>query len=120
MREINTVIGEIIVKGDTQTFGSGFTKREFVVKTNDPKYPQHLKFELMKDNCALLDSFEIGDNVEVSYNLRGNEYSGSYYVNLICWKLKADSAMQPHPPQAQQQRPGTMQQAVDDDDSIPF
>ena len=44
------------VKGvmDEVTFDSGFTKREFVVTTADERYPQDLKFECVKDRCALL------------------------------------------------------------------
>lgn len=74
--------------GDIQTFGSGFTKREFVVTTAHDKYPQDLKFEIVKDKCALLDSFEQGQEVVVNFDIRGNEYQGRYYVNLSCWKIQ--------------------------------
>jgi len=26
--------------------------------------------------------------VKVSFDIRGNEYNGKYYVNLSCWKLE--------------------------------
>ena len=74
---------------DTQTFGSGFTKREFVITTGDSKYPQDIKFEVVKDKCSLLDQFSIGQAVNVSFDIRGNEYNGKYYVNLNCWKIQA-------------------------------
>ena len=35
--------------GEVQSFPSGFTKREFVVTTAADKYPQDLKFEIVKD-----------------------------------------------------------------------
>ena len=38
--------GTIKVIMDTQTFGSGFTKREFVVTDSSGRYPQEIKFEL--------------------------------------------------------------------------
>ena len=72
---------------DTQSFESGFTKREFVV-TTDEKYPQQLKLELIKDRCDLLDAYKVGDRVVVNFNLRGNEYNDKYYVNLQAWALK--------------------------------
>jgi hypothetical protein len=75
--------------GDTQSFASGFTKREFVVTTAADKYPQDLKFEVVKDKCPLLDPFELGQDVQVSFDIRGNEYNGKYYVNLACWKIQA-------------------------------
>lgn len=81
--------GNIKIINDTQTFGSGFTKREFVITTGDSKYPQDIKFEVVKDKCALLDQFAVGQAVNVSFDIRGNEYQGKYYVNLSCWKLQA-------------------------------
>jgi hypothetical protein len=74
---------------DTQSFSSGFTKREFVVTTAHDKYPQDLKFEVVKDRCALLDGFELGQQVQVNFDIRGNEFNGKYYVNLSCWKIQA-------------------------------
>ncbi|MGD7653765.1 MAG: DUF3127 domain-containing protein [Verrucomicrobiales bacterium] len=73
---------------DTQTFNSGFTKREFVVETGDDKYPQHIKFETVKDKTALLDQIAIGEQVTVSFDIRGNEYKERYYVNLSAWKIQ--------------------------------
>jgi len=79
--------GVIKLINQTQTFDSGFTKREFVV-TTDETYPQHIKCELVKDKCSVLDSYSIGDSVSVSINLRGNEYNGKYYVNIQAWKIE--------------------------------
>lgn len=84
--------GNIKVISDLQTFSSGFTKREFVVTTQDSKYPQDIKFETVKDKTSLLDNFKVGDSVTVSFDIRGNEYNGKYYVNLNCWRVQAGSA----------------------------
>lgn len=83
--------GTLKIINDIQKFGSGFTKREFVVTTADSKYPQDIKFEIVQDKCALLDQFEVGQAVNVSFDIRGNEYQGKYYVNLNCWKIQAGS-----------------------------
>lgn len=76
---------------DVQTFNSGFTKREFVVTTEE-QYPQDVKFELIKDKTTLIDSFNPNDPIKVSFNLRGNEYNGKYFVNLQAWRLEKDEA----------------------------
>ena len=89
--------GTIKVIMDLQTFDSGFTKREFVVTTQE-QYPQDLKFELVKDRTSLIDSFNQGDKVKVSFNLRGNEYNGRYYVNLGAWKIENDAPVNMPPP----------------------
>jgi len=78
--------GVVKVVEDMQTFDSGFTKREFVVTTEED-YPQDVKLECVKDRCSLLDNVSVGDRVMAAFNLRGNEYNGRYYVNLQAWRL---------------------------------
>jgi single-strand DNA-binding protein len=79
--------GSIKVIFPTQTFKNDFTKREVVVTTEADKYPQDLKFEFVKDKCPPLDNFKIGQRVKVSFDIRGSEYNGKYYVNLSAWKI---------------------------------
>jgi hypothetical protein len=83
--------GKLKLVMDVQTFNSGFTKREFVVTTEE-QYPQDVKFELIKDKTSLIDSFNPNDPIKVSFNLRGNEYNGKYFVNLQAWRLEKDEA----------------------------
>jgi single-strand DNA-binding protein len=77
---------------DAQTFASGFTKRDFVITTEE-EYPQDVKLECIKDRCSLLEGMAEGDRVLAAFNLRGNEYNGRYFVNLQAWRLaKQDGA----------------------------
>lgn len=78
--------GKVKVIFDKQTFGSGFEKREIVVTTQE-QYPQDIKFEVYKEKCAMLDNFKPNEEVNVHFNLRGNEYNGKYFVNLNAWKI---------------------------------
>jgi single-strand DNA-binding protein len=80
--------GTLKVINEVQSFASGFTKREFVVEVEDGKYPQMIKFEVVKDKTALLDQLSEGDPVSVAFDIRGNEYNGRYYVNLNAWKIE--------------------------------
>ncbi|MEO5916784.1 MAG: DUF3127 domain-containing protein [Luteolibacter sp.] len=80
--------GKIKMIGEVQSFASGFTKREFVVTTAADKYPQDIKFDMVKEKCAMLDSFKPGDDVQVNFDIRGREYNGKYFVDLSCWKLQ--------------------------------
>ena len=73
---------------ETQEFDSGFKKREFVV-TTDGDYPQDIKFEVIKDKVEILDKYTEGQRVDVSFDIRGNEYNGKYYNNLQAWKVFA-------------------------------
>ena len=84
--------GRIKTIFDAQTFASGFTKRDFVVTTEE-EYPQDVKLECIKDRCSLLEGMAEGDRVLAAFNLRGNEYNGRYFVNLQAWRLaKQDGA----------------------------
>ncbi len=81
------ITGTIKLINPTQSFDSGFQKREIVV-TTDEKYPQDIKLEFTKDKCEILDNYRAGQAVEIAFNLRGNEYNGKYYVNLQAWKIE--------------------------------
>jgi len=80
--------GAVRLLYDPQTFASGFTKREFVVETEDGKYPQLIKLECVKDGVKHLDSIRVNDVVNVSFDIRGSEYKERHYVNLVAWKVK--------------------------------
>ena len=120
--------GKLKVIFDTQTFPSGFTKREFVVTIGDDNYPQDVKFELIKDKCSWLDNFAQDQEVTVSFDIRGNEYKDRYYVNLNCWKIVgangAAAASQPeaasNAPAAAAPSPGEPSADEMRSDDIPF
>ena len=79
--------GTIFKKFDTQKVKDSFQKREFVIEVSDGAYPQRIKMELTQDKCQLLDSYQEGDKIKVSFNIRGSEWQGKYFVNLQAWKI---------------------------------
>ncbi len=108
--------GKVKLLQDPQTFNSGFTKREMVVIVEDGKYPQEINLEFVQDKVALLDTIQPGQQVTVSFDIRGREYNGRYYNNLQGWKITTDEApMQDSPPPYDEAPPAA---AYDDD--IPF
>ena len=78
--------GKIKTISDLQTFASGFSKREFVVTTED-RFPQDIKLEFHKERTSSLDNIVVNDSVTVEFDIRGNEYQGKYYVSLVAWKI---------------------------------
>lgn len=72
---------------EEQTFASGFNKREFVLTVPDGRFPQEIKFECLKDKVSLLDKVAEGQELTVSFDIRGREWNGNYFVNLAAWKL---------------------------------
>jgi len=113
--------GKLKVINDIQTFDSGFQKREFVV-TTDEKFPQDIKFECVKDKCSLLDGYAVGQNIKVSFNMRGNEYNGKYYTNLTAWRLKLLDAtgVSQEVLDAADKAQSAMGGKVIEDDTLPF
>lgn len=115
MFELSGTVKEIFPE---QTFGSGFNKREFVITTED-KYPQDIKFELVKEKTTLLDGVEKGSEVKVSFDVRGREWKGNYYVNLNAWKIEGGTGGAP----ASEEGPPLDHYdsvATEDDDNVPF
>lgn len=88
--------GQIKLIGETKTMGSGFRKRDFVLITKD-KYPQNILIELTQDNCDSLNRFNKGDEVNVSINIRGREWTSpqgevKYFNTIQAWKIDSDVA----------------------------
>ena len=122
------VSGKIKVLGDVKTYGdNGFRKREVVITTQE-QYPQHLLIEFVQDRCELLDSFNVGEKVIISINLRGREWQNpegevKYFNSIHGWRIEketfVDNDVIPSPDEA----PGFEVKADEDkevEDDLPF
>ncbi len=85
---------------DTEQIKETFRKREFVVEKVDGQYPEYIKFQLVQDRTNLMDNMNVGDEVTVSFDLRGREWQGKYFTNLQAWRIQSASAAQAPPPSA--------------------
>jgi len=93
--------GTMIVKEDTQVISDRFKKREFVIEKketspNGYEFVDTIKFQLTQDKCDLLDNFNIGQDINVNFNVKGNKWEKngktSYFVNLDAWKIEEAGA----------------------------
>ncbi len=120
--------GKVKMIGETQTFGSnGFRKREIVLTTEE-QYPQHIMVEFVQDKTDLLNSYQVGQNVKVSINLRGREWVNpqgetKYFNSIQGWRIEtlqeaAPEGVPPVPP-AEAFEPATDLNEEDHDD-LPF
>jgi hypothetical protein len=85
--------GTLKVANQTQVISEKFSKRNFVITTENDKYPQDIEFQLTQDKCNLLDAFKVGNQLEVSFNLRGREWTSpagevKYFNTLEAWRLE--------------------------------
>lgn len=123
------VQGKIKVIGETQTFGSnGFQKREVVVTTAE-QYPQSIMVEFVQDKTDLLNNFAIGQDVKISINLRGREWTNpqgevKYFNSIQGWRIEnmapeAGSPDMPPMPPADAFEPAS-DVNTDGNDDLPF
>jgi hypothetical protein len=124
------VNGILKVKNDTQVVSDKFSKREFVLTTDSTTaYPQYISFQLTQDKCSLLDNYQIGEEMKVSFNLRGREWNGPqgirYFNSLEAWRLEKSSGAVAQPSQSFQSAPAAPQDFIQNSsapivDDLPF
>jgi hypothetical protein len=78
----NTITGTVYMVGQTQQISDKFSKREIAITTAD-QYPQTVLLQFSNDKCTLLDNVRVGDNVTISYNLRGRIWTDKNGVEKI-------------------------------------
>jgi len=85
--------GKIKVINETQVISEKFKKREFVVTDTSSMYPQDVMFQSVQDKCDMLNGYSVEDQVEVSFNLRGREWTSpdgvvKYFNTLDAWRIE--------------------------------
>jgi hypothetical protein len=97
------VTGKLLVKWPTQVVSDKFRKREFVLELaeeiNGNTYTNFAKMQLVQAKCDILDKFNEGDTVKVSFNIKGNKWEKdgkvNYITNLDAWRIEAAGAGMP-------------------------
>jgi hypothetical protein len=81
--------GKLILKSEPKQITDKFRVMDFVIQTPDEKYPQSIQFQVMNDRIQEMDKFTIGEEVEVSFDVRGREHNGKYYNTLNAYKVES-------------------------------
>lgn len=69
------VRGVVHVIEETKTYGqNGFRKRLVVLEQSNGRFPNFIPLEFLKDNCESADDMNVGDEVEISYQLSGRKW----------------------------------------------
>lgn len=66
--------------------GTNWTSQDFVIEIPG-QYPQSAVFNVYGDRVQL-DQYQIGENIKVSFDIRGREYQGKWYNTLNAWKIE--------------------------------
>ncbi|TGD58616.1 DUF3127 domain-containing protein [Flavobacterium humi] len=121
------VTGRIKVVNPTQDVSASFKKREVVI-TTDEQYPQHIMIEFTQAKVDDLNSYQVGEQVKVSINLRGREWVNpqgetKYFNSIQGWRIERvqaqASAPSPAMPSAETFEPATNFKEEEHDD-LPF
>ena len=88
--------GKLIAKYDTIQRTETFKTREFVIEKteefNGRSVNNYIKFQCMQDRTSMPDRFNIGDEVKVSFNIKGSKWTKdgreNYITNLDAWRME--------------------------------
>ena len=125
--------GTVKKVGETQTFASGFQKRELVLLTEE-QYPQPIQIDFLSDKIDLLNNVSEGETVKVGINIRGREWTNpqgevKYFNSITGWRIEKVSGENtnteaPQPNTFEKPAPITNDNPFgdeqDDQDSLPF
>lgn len=118
--------GKIHALFDAKQITDRFRKRDFVVElTDNPRFPQYVRFELTGDRCDNLDGFEVGEEVRVEFSLRGREWTSpkgevKYFNSLDVWTLERAAERGDEPPPPDDVPPPAEPDPGYVDDDVPF
>ena len=123
--EINGKIIEIL---NLVNVSERFKKQEFVIEHTENNtgtdYTDYIKFQLTQNRTELIADFGVGDDVKVSFNIRGNKWvkegKVSYFTNLDAWRIEKVKSQNEEAPSFQDYpdlEEAPPEQAVDD---LPF
>lgn len=119
------VTGKLLEIKETQQVSETFKKRSFVLEyAENPQYPEYISFELIQDRCGLLDSFQLGQDVEVSFNLKGRKWISpedetKYFNSLQAWRIEAATQSSSQAPSAEP-LPQNPAPKTSEEDDLPF
>ncbi len=88
------ISGKLHVINRAQQVTERFRKREFVLELSEnSRFPQFVQFQLTGDRCERIDDFEVGDEVQVEFSLRGREWKSpsgelKYFNSLDVWNIE--------------------------------
>jgi len=123
------ITGKVHEVGQVQQISDTFKKRDLVIQyAENPQFVEYIKFEATQDRVNIFDNLNPGDDVTVSFNLRGRPWTNkdgitSYFNSLVAWRINKVAGEQPA--SAQYNTPAPAPQVDissnnNEDDDLPF
>ncbi len=103
------IVGKLFEKHDAIKRTETFTVREFIVEVENARNPQYndfIQFQLTNDRCNIVDNYEVGAMIQVTFDIRGRRWQSpegriAYFNTLNAWRVEhfQGYAQQPAQPQ---------------------
>lgn len=121
------ITGKLVARFDIVQRTETFKTREFVIEKsediNGRTITNYIKFQCVQDKTAMVDRFNIGDDVKVQFNIKGTKWvkdgRENYITNLDAWRMETLKIGQDVTP-ADNINYNDMPPAMDPVDDLPF
>ena len=88
--------GKVLVIDDTVTISEKFKKRDFVIEVENERnseWNDFIKFQLTQDRVDLIEPIKLGQEINVSFNIKDRKWEKdgkvNYFSNLEAWRISA-------------------------------
>ena len=110
--------------GETQTYTSGFQKREMILLTEE-QYPQPILVECLQDKIDLLQNVKEDESVKIGINIRGREWTNpqgevKYFNSITAWRLEKVNVDDPQGNFTEKPKEKAENPFAEVDDDLPF
>lgn len=79
------LIQKLPMQSGTSARGS-WQKQEFIIETED-QYPRKICANLWGDKADMLNRFNEGDRIRMSFEIESREFNGRWYTDVKAWRL---------------------------------
>jgi hypothetical protein len=98
------ITGKLVARFDIVQRTETFKTREFVIEKsediNGRTITNYVKFQCVQDKTAMVDRYNIGDDVKVQFNIKGTKWvkdgRENYITNLDAWRMEVTSNATTH------------------------
>ena len=124
------VRGIVHLIDETKTYGTkGFRKRMVVLEQDQGGYTNYIPLDFIRDGCDTVDELNVGDEIEVSYQLSGRRWQKDadsevkFFLNAEATSFKLQGgkdASHEASPSDLGAANDALAETADSDDDIPF
>lgn len=126
MSETTTISGIVHLIEETKTYGQkGFRKRMVVLEKDNGRFTNYIPVDFLRDACDTVDDMNVGDEVEISYQLSGRKWQRDpdsevkFFLSAEAFSFKVLTPGGSSSPQGDKSANDAFSESYDEND-IPF